>query len=111
MLREQVLPDLESARQNKFIGKSLEAKVTLAVPGEFAAALAAREDVRELLNVSQLFMEPSRGAKLMCTVMRADGEKCERCWRWELDVGKTPEHPTICGRCVEAVGQASPGLR
>ena len=35
----------------------------------------------------------------------ADGQKCERCWHWETDVGSNPEHPTICGRCVEAVKQ------
>jgi len=31
------------------------------------------------------------------------GQKCERCWHWETDVGSNPEHPTICGRCVKAV--------
>jgi isoleucyl-tRNA synthetase len=39
-------------------------------------------------------------------VKKSDGEKCERCWHWERDVGSTPEHPTICARCVEAVKQA-----
>ncbi|HEV2320668.1 MAG TPA: class I tRNA ligase family protein, partial [Verrucomicrobiae bacterium] len=69
-LREQVLSELEAARQNKFIGKSLEAKVTLAVSGEFAGAFDNREDLRELFNVSQLFLEPSNGGKAICTVMR-----------------------------------------
>jgi isoleucyl-tRNA synthetase len=40
-------------------------------------------------------------------VKKADGQKCERCWHWETDVGSTPEHPTICARCVEAVKQAN----
>jgi isoleucyl-tRNA synthetase len=35
-------------------------------------------------------------------------KKCERCWHWETDVGSNPEHPTICGRCVEAVKQFRP---
>jgi isoleucyl-tRNA synthetase len=30
-------------------------------------------------------------------------KKCERCWHWELNVGENPTHPTLCGRCVEAV--------
>jgi isoleucyl-tRNA synthetase len=42
-------------------------------------------------------------------VAKADGQKCYRCWRWETDVGKGPEHPTICGRCVEAVKQFRAG--
>jgi len=38
-------------------------------------------------------------------VAHADGQKCERCWHWETDVGSNPEHPTICARCVAAVKQ------
>jgi len=38
-------------------------------------------------------------------VEKALGQKCERCWHWETDVGQNPEHPTICGRCIEAVKQ------
>ncbi|MCG3204732.1 MAG: Isoleucine--tRNA ligase [Elusimicrobia bacterium] len=29
--------------------------------------------------------------------------KCERCWRHRGDVGKSKDHPTICGRCENAV--------
>jgi isoleucyl-tRNA synthetase len=106
-LREQVLPELETARKNKLIGKSLEAKAVLTVPAEFEAATTAQEDLRELFNVSRLIIElPTSGIpKVQCTVTRSDGQKCERCWRWEVDVGQNPEHPTICGRCVEAVRQ------
>ncbi len=38
-------------------------------------------------------------------VLHADGQKCERCWHWETDIGQSAEHPTICGRCIEAVKQ------
>ena len=106
-LREQVLPELEAARQSKLIGKSLEARVALVVTDGFEVAMGAREDLRELFNVSRLALEPMKvgSEQKLCTVTHADGQKCERCWRWELDVGQNPEHPTICGRCVEAVKQ------
>jgi isoleucyl-tRNA synthetase len=108
-LREKVLPELETARQNKLIGKSLDAKANLTITNEFVAALNARADLRELLNVSELFVEisslPVERQKTFCVVMRADGQKCERCWHWETDIGQNAEHPTICGRCVEAVKQ------
>jgi len=108
-LREYALPELETARQNKLIGKSLEAKIALAVSNEFADALKAREDLRELLNVSGLIIEiaksPAERQKTSCVVLRADGQKCERCWHWETDVGSNPDYPAICGRCVEAVKQ------
>ena len=28
-------------------------------------------------------------------VANADGEKCERCWRWEPSVGSHDEHATL----------------
>jgi isoleucyl-tRNA synthetase len=110
-LREVVLPELEKARQLKLIGKSLEARLTLKGTPQAIAVLspaACREALRELLNVSQLEIETlPEGApnehRLDWIVSKAAGQKCERCWHWETDVGSNPEHPTICARCVEAV--------
>ena len=104
-LREVALPELEKARQAKLIGKALEAKVTLTGnPESLAAARAQAATLRELLNVSQLeWREDSAADKVTVTVAKADGAKCERCWHWEDDIGAAPAHPTLCGRCVEAV--------
>ncbi|MBI3192687.1 MAG: class I tRNA ligase family protein, partial [Pedosphaera parvula] len=105
LLREKVLPELEKARQAKEIGKALEAKLTLNGLGElFVDAKAHEEALRELLNVSQLEVHANGDPNVPVLVRRADGQKCERCWHWETDVGSQAEHPTICGRCVEAVG-------
>jgi isoleucyl-tRNA synthetase len=49
----------------------------------------------------------SEGA-LRVEVTKADGTKCERCWHFETDVSEHTEHPTICGRCAEAVKQVVP---
>jgi isoleucyl-tRNA synthetase len=106
-LREQVLPELEKARQTKTIGKGLDAKVSLS--GSDPALAEARinlEALRELLNVSQLEVKSEGGPAVSVTVAKADGQKCERCWHWETDVGSSPEHPTICGRCVVAVKES-----
>ena len=112
-IRERVLPHLEKERQAKTIGKALDARVTLAgshpmlIDGQ-----AHGEALRELLNVSQLqvHVEPPNGELTVnVTVAKAAGQKCERCWHWEEDVGEVSEHPTICGRCVEAVSQNAGG--
>jgi isoleucyl-tRNA synthetase len=135
-LRRVTLPELEKLRQSKIIGKSLEAKLDLV--GNSKALVEApqnKENLRELLNVSQLQVHvespthPSNAqnlsdlsdvrldrlnlrlkseyfGELVILVSKADGQKCERCWHWETDIGKNAEHPTICGRCVEAVMQA-----
>ena len=104
-LRDLVLPELEKARQSKIIGKALDARVTLAGPDSvLAAARADLDSLRELLNVSQLDVASAAGdAPVSITVSKANGQKCERCWHWETDVGSDPAHPTICARCVAAV--------
>ena len=106
LLRDLALPELEKARQAKQIGKSLEAK--LIVNGSGPLLLDARlnlDSLRELLNVSQVQLENGGGETVFATVSKADGQKCERCWHWETNVGSHAEHPTICERCVEAVKQ------
>ena len=50
-----------------------------------------------------LEINPGRRPEHSVSVTKADGQKCERCWHWETDVGSNPEHPTICARCVAAV--------
>jgi isoleucyl-tRNA synthetase len=109
--RTLVLPKLEEARQNKIIGKALEAKLELLdfSTGSTDFEKQHADELRELLNVSQVeFAAPAGGtgaAAWIPNVRKADGQKCERCWHWETDVGSNSEHPTICGRCVEAVRQ------
>src|SRR3954469_10718988 len=104
-LREVALLELEKARQAKHIGKSLEARLLLnGPPKALANAKENAEALRELLNVSQLEIQGG-GETVSATVSKAAGEKCERCWHWETDVGTNKDHPTICGRCVKAVEQ------
>jgi isoleucyl-tRNA synthetase len=98
--RERILPELEKARQAKTIGKALEAKVQIVIP-QVQWPLSDEELLRELVNVSAL--EITVGEPVAISIAKADGQKCERCWHWETDVGRNAEHPTLCGRCVEAV--------
>jgi isoleucyl-tRNA synthetase len=98
--REKLLPALEKARQAKTIGKALDAKIEMVIP-PVQNQYADHELLRELVNVSSLKI--SLGEHEGFSVAKADGQKCERCWHWETDIGQSPDHPTICGRCVEAV--------
>ncbi|MBD0301012.1 MAG: isoleucine--tRNA ligase, partial [Tolypothrix sp. T3-bin4] len=36
-------------------------------------------------------------------VVKADGEKCDRCWNYSIHVGESAEDPTLCERCVPAL--------
>ena len=40
---------------------------------------------------------------LSVQVERAEGRKCERCWKYTIDIGVDARFPTICGPCAEAV--------
>ncbi|HEX7654571.1 MAG TPA: class I tRNA ligase family protein, partial [Verrucomicrobiae bacterium] len=98
--RETLLPELEKARKAKTIGKALEAKADLVLPAD-QQTHADAELLRELVNVSRLNL--TTGATATFSVSKADGQKCERCWHFETDLGQDPSHPNLCPRCVEAV--------
>jgi isoleucyl-tRNA synthetase len=133
--RKIILPELEKARQNKLIGKPLEARLNWFVHSDdFSHAAKVKSDLQEILSVSQvnLFLEDKKRelfpARLLFNpidhlpvdatldridgqgviIEHADGQKCERCWHWEMDIGKNAEHPTLCGRCVEAMKEFTP---
>jgi isoleucyl-tRNA synthetase len=111
--RTLVLPELEKARQSKTIGKSLDAKIELLGYTKESLVIQKRhaDELRELLNVSQLEIgtapRKEGTSAWFPNVKKADGQKCERCWHWETDIGSNPEHPTICERCVKAVSNES----
>lgn len=103
-LRADVAQALEKAQRDGVIAKPLEA--TVSVTTEDAEILAASEgsglsEIEEFLILSNLSI--AKGAKGV-TVGKTEAPKCERCWRHRSEVGTHPEHPTLCGRCVEAVG-------
>jgi isoleucyl-tRNA synthetase len=127
--RVKFLPYLEKSRQAKEIGKALDAKLSLddfaTEPGLDLKTLGLHfsrstippwdnqtfiQPLRELLNVSQLEIR-GKDNREPVVVTKADGQKCERCWHWETDIGQNAEHPTICGRCVRAVLEFQPQTR
>jgi isoleucyl-tRNA synthetase len=101
-LREDVLKSLETARQEKFIGAPLEACVNLSADGDLYPLLEQySKDLPALFVVSQVCL--SNGHERSISIERADGVKCQRCWKYTTDVGSNPEFPTICAACARAV--------
>ena len=111
-VRAAALGELEKARQAKLIGKALDAQVEIQATPALRASIEAHGDaLRELLNVSQLRVtelptSDEAPPAPRAIVLKADGQKCARCWHWETDVGSHPDHSAICGRCAEAVVSA-----
>ena len=104
-VREEVLKVLEVARREKMIGNSLEAEVTLYVPEELYKFLKGYEEqLKYIFIVSNVILySEDRGKPVEVTVAKASGQKCERCWNYDISVGASGEHPTVCNRCVGAV--------
>ena len=87
-VRDVVLKALEEARQAKFIGAPLEARVRLEAGDDLYPLLSQyAAELPSLFIVSQVAVE--RAGALRATVERADGQKCERCWKYSTQVGST----------------------
>ncbi len=112
--RRAVTAALEVQRVDKVIGASLEAAPVVHVrEADMLAALktTAFEDIIITSDV-RLTGDPSPAEAFRLpevdgvTVVfeKAEGEKCQRCWKILPDVG-THRHPGTCKRCDEALGQ------
>jgi isoleucyl-tRNA synthetase len=105
-VRDRVLKELEIKRQEKFIGAPLEARVRISANGDLYPLLSAYSDeLAGLFIVSQVQVTNTPDADLRVTVERADGVKCERCWKYTHDVGSDSSFPTVCASCASAVRQ------
>jgi isoleucyl-tRNA synthetase len=108
IVRDSVLKALEEARNQKQIGKSLEAQVKVTASDPFYPVLERyKPDLRYAFIVSQVELErgPSRNGTghLAVEVAKAAGKECERCWNYSTRVGEDPKYPTLCERCTPVV--------
>lgn len=100
---------LEEKRNEKLIGKSLEAKLTVACrfDEDYNMLSGMPEALRDICIVSDLHVIKDESlptdTPFAVTVEKAVGDKCERCWAYSETVGTVPEHPTLCARCAGVV--------
>ena len=103
-VRDLVLKQLELARQEKFIGAPLEARVRLKAGDKIYPLLEEYlNELPGLFIVSQVALDRAPVDELSVEIERAQGEKCERCWKYTTDVGQDPDFPTVCAACRDAV--------
>lgn len=111
-IRRIVAKGLELARTAKVIGGANEARLVLYADQAKRDVLEAfAPDLRLLFIVSQVEVKPWEEAGqtlysepgLAVDVFRAEGEKCQRCWKYFAELSSDPEHPGICRRCLEVV--------
>jgi isoleucyl-tRNA synthetase len=104
-----VLKSLEEARREKFIGAPLEARVRLTANSDVYPLLQEYAgELPGLFIVSQVTVTQASACDglspgIAVKIERADGAKCERCWKYTTDTGADPQFPTICAACAAAV--------
>lgn len=115
-LRGELTKALETARQDKVIGHSLDAAITVYADGAAYETLAQVKDLAALLIVSEAYLVEGRNnapaeavateeGHLSVVVKPSEFEKCERCWIHRDTVGQDAEHPTLCHRCADVLGK------
>ena len=122
-LRDEVNKVMEQARTAKAIGSSLDAKVLLNVPDpelknkleSYNSSDSVNEknvdELRYFFLASQVELVDSISDSeyksesdiANIAVVKADGEKCGRCWNYSSSVGSFADEPTICDRCNAAL--------
>jgi isoleucyl-tRNA synthetase len=110
-IRAMAMKALEEGRNEKLIGKALEASLEILTTDldESTRDLLMRYEASlpELMNVSAVTLKESSDNAMETTTgilaRVATGTKCERCWRYTRDVGNDSRYPTVCLRCAEAL--------
>jgi isoleucyl-tRNA synthetase len=122
-VRNTVNKALEQARATGKIGKSLDARVLLEfenadlkqqvaklgpeLPAFFITSQAEIDDTTSGSNgngkhtLEALSQVSESGLKV--TVLKADGEKCPRCWKYSTKIGVDPKCPDLCDTCAAAL--------
>ena len=100
-VRAAVQKALEEERRQKKIGSGLEAMVTVHAEGEQLALL--REAAAELPTLFIVSKVALAEGPFAVAVAPAPGQKCARCWVYAEDVGASPRHPEVCGKCAAAL--------
>ncbi|MEY2493181.1 MAG: isoleucyl-tRNA synthetase [Verrucomicrobiota bacterium] len=99
-LRGVIGQALEKARQEKLIGNSLEARVTLKCERKHVDGIS-EEELEEFFILSDLVIEEANEPSAI--VEKTSYAKCARCWRHKPTVGKSAAHPDLCDRCESVV--------
>jgi isoleucyl-tRNA synthetase len=107
-VRDQVNVALEERRQDKTITSNLSARVRIGATGDRRQMLDSySEELPALFGVSQVIIDEVNTTQPRVVVDKAQGVKCERCWRYVPSVSETTELKGLCERCVDALAETN----
>jgi isoleucyl-tRNA synthetase len=103
-LRDAAMVKLEEARQEKRIGKGLEAELEVRVEGNlFSLFSRYASSLKEILNVSKVTVIEDLSNKVIA--LPATGTKCARCWNFMPEVSNYGTWQNVCTRCQDALAE------
>jgi len=108
---------IEPLRRDKVIRGSLEATVRVQPLSQSRREFLEKwgDELRFILIVSEASIESDQAAApencyetsdYRVWIEKNTDDKCVRCWHQREDVGRSAEHPELCGRCIENVAGA-----
>ncbi len=108
-VRGEVHSALETARQDKVLGNSLQAQLELHADGPLLELLQQEKGrLADFFLVSAVTVVGGAGGAVVSekvgglgiTVTTARGDKCPRCWHVTEDQGQDDAFPEVCARCA-----------
>lgn len=112
-VREAVQVELEKARQQKVIGQSLDAQVTIVIGSQHpqsALIQKYQEHLPEYWIVSAVHVKETQGEACEITVQHADGVRCPRTWRWVDRLVEVEGFGAVSERCAAVLQSWKPRL-
>ncbi len=101
-MRNNILKEIENARNKKIIGDSLEADIDLTVKEELYEKIKENAELlKKITVVSNLKL--SSGTEENISVRKFIGEKCPRCWNWFVPDERSNDFTELCPRCSVVV--------
>lgn len=111
-VRDEVNKRLDESRQNKIIGNSLEAKLSLSISKDAYNFLTKfNGELKELLLVSEIELIPNKDSEdaVDVNIIPLEYKKCQRCWMYSPTVGKSEKYPDLCEKCVKIMENIDEG--
>ena len=100
-LRETVAKVLEPMRAQGIIGSALSAEITVTLSAQQAARWQSlQHELRFLFLSGDVAFHVSACESIEVTAKPTTKPKCARCWQHRADIGQSPDHPQLCGRCI-----------
>ncbi len=113
-VKSAVNKELENKRADKVVGSGLSAEVTLYCDEGLSAELnllgselrfaliVSAAEIRSLTEACADSVETGI-AGLRLRIQPSAFNKCDRCWHHNTSVGKNPDHPALCDRCIDNI--------